>query len=146
MKKLFSLFTIALLSAALFSSCSKKGCVDQNANNYCDKCKKDDGSCTYTGKMIIWWKKQVADSLNAYGVNTIYVYADGALVGGYATNVYYNSQPNCDQSGTITITKDLGKNKTKIISVEMKDASGNSFGVESKTLTGNQCLSDEVTW
>ena len=32
---------------ATVTSCKKKGCTDPTANNYSDKAKKDDGSCTY---------------------------------------------------------------------------------------------------
>lgn len=34
--------------AATITSCKKEGCTDPIANNYNDKAKKDDGSCTYT--------------------------------------------------------------------------------------------------
>lgn len=30
-----------------FTSCKKKGCTDETANNYSEEAKKDDGSCTY---------------------------------------------------------------------------------------------------
>ncbi len=36
-----------VLGAITLSSCSKKGCTDPNANNYDEKAKKEDNSCTY---------------------------------------------------------------------------------------------------
>ncbi len=38
---LVGIFTLSM------TSCKKKGCIDQNANNYNSSAKKDDGSCTY---------------------------------------------------------------------------------------------------
>jgi len=40
---------ILLLAAGMFTitSCKKEGCTDPTANNYNDKAKKDDGSCTF---------------------------------------------------------------------------------------------------
>ncbi len=36
-----------LLLFIVVSSCNRKGCTDENATNYSNKAKKDDGSCTY---------------------------------------------------------------------------------------------------
>lgn len=44
--KLGMLFMIGALSLGTYS-CKKEGCTDPEANNYNDKAKKDDGSCTY---------------------------------------------------------------------------------------------------
>lgn len=38
---------IALALAVSVSSCNRKGCTDENALNYSEKAKKDDGTCTY---------------------------------------------------------------------------------------------------
>ena len=38
---------IAAMTLTTFTSCKKEGCTDANADNYDDKAKKDDGSCTY---------------------------------------------------------------------------------------------------
>lgn len=44
--KVGMLAAIAAVSINL-TSCNRKGCTDENANNYSEKAKKDDGSCTY---------------------------------------------------------------------------------------------------
>lgn len=41
------LIAIVSLSSASFISCKRKGCTDQNANNYSAKAKKNDNTCTY---------------------------------------------------------------------------------------------------
>lgn len=45
--KLLAIIAIATITASTFTACKKKGCTDPNANNYSDKAKKDDGTCTY---------------------------------------------------------------------------------------------------
>ena len=47
-----SVFTICLLSIALLSTtgCSKKGCTNSLADNYDEKAKECDNTCTYTIK------------------------------------------------------------------------------------------------
>lgn len=50
MKKAGTLLVLTLLTVATmttFIGCKKKGCTDPNADNYYDKAKKDDGTCTY---------------------------------------------------------------------------------------------------
>lgn len=44
--KLLGIISLMIFSTATFTSC-KKGCIDLNADNYYDKAKKDDGTCTY---------------------------------------------------------------------------------------------------
>lgn len=40
--------SLILLAGLGFAACKKKGCTDPTADNYSEKAKKDDGSCTYT--------------------------------------------------------------------------------------------------
>ncbi len=50
MRKSVKFITIAILCIGItstFTSCKKEGCIDVNADNYDEKAKKDDGSCTY---------------------------------------------------------------------------------------------------
>lgn len=49
MKKIINVTGVILLAnLILFVSCKKKGCIDENAINYSEEAKKDDGSCEYT--------------------------------------------------------------------------------------------------
>lgn len=41
------IFTALAALTLIFASCKKEGCMDQNADNYNEEAKKDDGSCTY---------------------------------------------------------------------------------------------------
>ena len=128
------------------SSCGKKGCTDTSADNYCDECKKDDGSCIYKGKMVIQWGEAFADDVEADGVTGIKVYVDGEFINTYPTTTYWTSAPNCDANGSITYTKNLGNNKSAKVYVTLKDQDGESIGIKSgsETLRGNTCLALEL--
>lgn len=46
-KKIIWMLVLLVGISSVMLSCKKKGCTDPAAKNYCDKCKKDDGSCQY---------------------------------------------------------------------------------------------------
>jgi len=48
MKKRNLLFVAALALSVAVTSCKKKGCTDETANNYSAEAEKDDNSCTYS--------------------------------------------------------------------------------------------------
>ncbi len=130
MKKLnFVLIAVVLTSAITFTtSCSKKkGCTDSTSTNYDADAKEDDGSCTYKGSVQFWYNKATSDSLVANGITSLAIYVDGAVVGSYATSVYFTGDPACGQSNVVTSTKDLGTVKTKTFPYMGKDQNGNQI-------------------
>ena len=109
-----------IIGAISISSCAKKtGCTDANATNFDSDAKKDDGSCTYKGQLIFWWKKPFSDTANAHGATTAQVTVDGAFQGtlNFGTQ-FWNSSPSCGASATITVDKDFGSAKTKSVSIK----------------------------
>ena len=52
MKSLEKLSLILLIGGLTLTSCKKEGCTDETAENYNEKAKKDDGSCTYATPTI----------------------------------------------------------------------------------------------
>ena len=51
------------LAVLTFDSCKKEGCTNADADNYDSSAKKDDGSCTYTGRHVIWYNSATAVNL-----------------------------------------------------------------------------------
>ncbi len=75
------LVIMLILSVLTFSSCKKEGCMDENAINYNDKAKKDDGSCQFTdteqesGKVIVSLEHQWGDNTTNFQLETEYIHA-----------------------------------------------------------------------
>lgn len=80
--------TISILALAALllgaASCKKKGCTDSNANNYEEKAKKDDGSCTYDAQETVISGDITADETWSYyddnGNVAVYTLAGGVHV------------------------------------------------------------------
>lgn len=139
---------LALFCALVFTTtgCKKKGCTDTDAENYCEKC-KDDGSCQFKGQIVFWYNKATADSLLADGATALTYYVDGAVAGSSAASVYWTGAPNCDQSGSVTVTKDLGNVKNKSYSYSVKDQTGFQYWSKSaENFTANTCTAIQLTW
>ena len=147
-----TLFLCLVISALTLTNCGKKGCTDSDGENFCSDCKKDDGSCTYKGSLVFWWKQAFRDSCAANGVSSIGIYFDNGLVGTLPVSAqFWNSAPTCGATGALTITKELGKNKTGtyVEYEKLLDGSGNvivTLPNENIKLSGNTCTAYEMTW
>ncbi len=101
MNKLTTLIICVIISFSI-TSC-KKGCLDQRANNYDEKAKKDDGSCDYgsgnvvegndeeagTGDLKFYLKNDVKED-----VQSIEVFVNGKFIG-FIQKGCSDEQPFC---------------------------------------------------
>jgi hypothetical protein len=134
MKKL--LFLAAF--AALMGACKREGCTDADATNFDDKAKKNVG-CAYQGSAVFWYSKTTSDNLVADDAVALTYYVDGQIVGSSAANTYWTGAPNCDQSGTVAFSRDLGGQKSKDFAYVVKDQTGHEYFKGTVTLSGNTC-------
>jgi hypothetical protein len=142
MKK--TLLMIAVMAGLGLSSCSKPGCTDMDATNYSEKAKKDDGSCSYSEKLIIWQSEATSQLIQQAGITGLSIYIDGSLAGSFLSTNYWTSAPSCSQAGNVSATIDMGQNKTKLVSIEYKDQSGTSLGTDLITVTAGTCNTFEI--
>lgn len=63
--KRLSFFIFILLVA----SCKKEGCTDQIADNYNPSAKKNDGSCRYSGDLVVNVRDEVGNSITGEWVS-----------------------------------------------------------------------------
>jgi hypothetical protein len=139
-------FGIILGLGLLTTSCKKEGCTDVDAKNYNSEAKKDDATCTYEGKHVIWYGENTANSLVNDGATTLTYYVDGQLAGSGAANLFWTAAPDCGQDASITITKDLGAVKTQAYTYTAVDQTGFTYWSGILNFNANTCTTLELTW
>jgi hypothetical protein len=137
MKKLLLLLAIPV--ALSITGCKKQGCVDPIATNYSDAAKKDDGSCTYTSKLIFWQDIDAATSWVPLNVSSLKFYVNGQYIGSCMANDYMTGQPSCSQNGQTATTLQLGKNKTGTVLIKVTDQTDFIWYEESVPVTAGDC-------
>jgi hypothetical protein len=138
-----TLLLFLLIIGTTTTSCKKvQGCMDSVAKNYDALAEKDDGSCIYEGKVVFWYTEPVSEYLiNDRFVTSLAYYVGGELVGSSAASVSYTSNPECGYYGAITVTRDLGKLKSKQYSYKIEDGiDGEVIWSGSINFEANSCL------
>ncbi len=142
-----------ILLGLTVSGCKKekvKGCTISSATNYNSSAEEDDGSCTYKGSLVFWWKQAVSDSCAAHGVVNIKVYTDGTFQGTLPISTQsWASAPGCGASSTVTASFNFGTSKTKSTNIhyDFLDGSGTTIATGNETRTLNvDCNNYELTW
>ncbi len=145
-KTSFILMALVISAFAIMSSsCAKeKGCMDPDSINYNPDAEEDDGSCEYQGRIIFWYDETAAEYLIENDVISLKYYVDGELVGSSAASVYYSDAPECGQDGTVTVTKNLGKDKTKSFTYSVKDQDGIELWSGNVTFKSNTCTAIQL--
>jgi len=111
-----------LLSTVAFTSCKKKGCMDEAAVNYDEKAKKDDNSCNF--KPVI----------TVVGANPATVHVGAEYNDAGATAFVKND-------GTVDVTTDLSNvNTSQTGSFTVTYSASNTHGTTTATRTVNVVL------
>ena len=142
MKNVYVLFLGILLS--FLTGCRKEGCTDYFADNYNQSAKKNNGSCTYSEKFIIWQGYETSQLFQQEGITGLAVYIDGQLIGTFLTSNYWTATPSCEQSGLLNTIIDMGKNDSKMINLEFRDQDGISLYNENILITAGSCNHYEI--
>jgi len=102
MRKLNTLLTLTVIVLLGFSSCKKKGCMDENASNYNPDAKKDDGSCVYSPTITL-----NGDATMTISVGSGYVDPGATAVDNEGTSIVVStdsSMVNDSIVGSFTVT------------------------------------------
>jgi hypothetical protein len=76
-KQITWMFVLLFGISSVFVACKKKGCTDPAAKNYCEKCKKDDGTCQYVSAEDLAGNWQVSGTC---GTHTMSISGSGSSV------------------------------------------------------------------
>lgn len=115
MKKPILFLCLLFGTIMVFSSCVKKeGCTSQYANNYCEKCKEDDGSCLHESTVRFWVSNATIDNLIANDYEYISINVDGIYVGKMLIYEFMPTYPN--YGAELSYTKGLGNSISKTFS------------------------------
>ncbi len=68
------------------------------------------------------------------------------MVGTQDINTCWTGAPACGQSGSITVTKDLGSDKKKSFTYSVVDDLGDEIWGGNLEFTGNTCWGHELVW
>lgn len=141
MKK-FILFIGLGLILATFNSCKKAGCTDLKADNYSSKAKTNDGSCTYSEKLIFW--QNYASTQTWGGSAVLKIYVDGAYLGSFATSEYIATAPDCASNGQLNKTIDFGNSTTKTVNVKVLDENNYEWYNQNITMNAGSCTTYQI--
>lgn len=140
-----TIFGFVMIFMALAISCKKPGCTDPDAENFCDDCKDDNTSCQFTGEIVFWNNQATSNFLvNDDAISLTYT-IDGAVVGSSAASVYWTGAPECGQTGSVTVSKDLGNVKNKTYTYSVKDQDGFEYWNGTANFTANTCTAIQLS-
>lgn len=142
----FLTLAIVLASISVLTSCKKEGCTDPDSINFNEDAKKDDFTCQYEGRAVLWHGQATSIGLQNDGATALTFYVDGQVVGTSATSAYWTSGPECGQNGSITVTKNLGGVKSMSYTYSVKDQTGFEYWAGILNFTANSCEAVELTW
>jgi hypothetical protein len=113
----------------LLISCGKEGCTDKVATNFDSKAKKDNNTCAYSAKAVMWFNQASSDQASSdefkkRGVNHLDIYLNNILTTTIPTSTFFSSAPDCETGGAGIIEKSLGNTKSQNFRFIAKDPFG----------------------
>lgn len=147
MKKISLVISVLLIGLMAFTTgCKTEGCTDPDSVTYDVDADEDDGTCQYEGTVVFWYGKTTSEGLIENDAQSLKIYLDGELLGSYAGDVYFASEPDCETTSTVKVTKDLGGNKTQSYSYKVVDDDDFTWWEGNVNVNANTCTTLELPW
>lgn len=148
-KAAFLIGMILISTSLVWDSCKDKrvkGCTDPDSVTFDKLAERDDGSCRYEGQAVIWYDQTASNGLVNDGATALTFYLNGEVIGSSAASVFWAKAPDCGTDGSITVTEDLGKNKSQSFTLSVKDQDSFEYWNTKITIEGNSCLALKLNW
>ncbi|UPT67934.1 MAG: hypothetical protein M0D57_04535 [Sphingobacteriales bacterium JAD_PAG50586_3] len=142
-KTIFLALTVSF-SLMTLASCKREGCTNSDAVNYDDNAASDDGSCHFEGGLVFWYNHATSQFLVGDDAASLTFYVNGQVIGSTATNVYWTSEPDCGQNGSISYTKNMGKSQSQTVTYSVVDDTNHEYWTNSITIEANTCKSVQL--
>ena len=135
-----------VVGAIVMNGCVKpRGCTDASAVNFESKAKKDDGSCEYSGNVVVWFNKATSDSMLATGVNHLTLHLSNVSVDQMSATAYSTAAASCESGGAMRYAENLGEETSKKYECRIDDQLGHQWYYNpSFYITANDCVVIEL--
>jgi hypothetical protein len=138
------LFILCLaITAALFSSCKREGCMNKAAKNYDPKAKESCGCCEFEAKVVFWYDQDTRDVFESMGVTSLTVKLNNTVMATSPLFAATVSAPACDSGGT-TATLRLGNSRATFSIFVVEDQDGDVLFSEFVEVYPGQCVSVQM--
>ena len=139
---------IFIIGLILIGSCDNKvrGCTDPDSINFNEVAEKNDGSCLYEGDAVFWYDEGASTGLTNDGATALTFYLDGEVIGSSATSVFWASAPDCRENSSISVTVDMGSDKSRNYTLSVKDQDNFEYWNTTLPFEANTCMAIELTW
>lgn len=121
------------------SSCRRVGCTDPKADNYDERARREDESCSYTAKIHLWLSYSTADSLGLSLPAEVYLRQN--KVGSFNQEDLRSKEPSqcVEEKGTL-LRVDRFKAENNSLTLQVFDANGKLCVKKTLTnLIGDEC-------
>lgn len=114
--------------------------MDPFADNYDEKAKQDDLSCSYTGNVVFWTTALNSDALETAGHVMLRFELEGEIVDSIATASFGSSAGSCNTSGTKTISRQFSGNFERTYKYRVKGLNFTTLYEGFVTIPAGDCI------
>lgn len=127
--------------------CKQKGCTDPFAVNYSEDAEKDDASCSFEGRVQIWFNAVTATDLVNASVPNVDIVINSVFEGSVGMTQSSVVEPDCDGSEGFLAYVDLTDTKQQTLPyVIYKSGTTEIIQSGNVVVSANQCQWIQLTY
>ena len=147
MNKFFLTGTAILFVSLFFSSCKQEGCTDPLAINYDADAEKDNNTCVFEGRVVIWFTSVTATNLVNASISNVDIEINGIMEGSMGMTQFSIYEPPCGSNEGYMATVDMELIGTQTFPyVIYKGGTSEIIQSGNVAVKSNQCQWIELTY